>query len=68
MVSGEEHSGHRGAHWQELGEEAHLVCLKNSKDRERAWVTPSLMGPCKYLSWSEWDGGHFEEAFEEDRV
>lgn len=45
-----------------------LMCLKNSKDRERAWVTPSLMGPCKYLSWSEWDGGHFEEAFEEDRV
>ena len=30
-VSGEEHSGHRCAHWQELGQEARLVCLKNSK-------------------------------------
>ena len=33
------------------------------------WVTPSLTGPCKHLSsWSEWDGGHSEEAYEEDRV
>ena len=33
------------------------------------WVTPSLTGPCKHpSSWSEWDGGHSEEACEEDRV
>ena len=62
---GEEHSRQRGRQWKELGQEARLVCLKNSKDAERArWyrVMPSLIGPCKHLSSaSEWDGGHLEQ-------
>ena len=35
---GEEHSRQRGRQWKELGQEARLVCLKNSKDSRVAGV------------------------------
>ena len=54
----------RGRNMPDVSEEQ-----QGHRESSEYWVTPSLMGPCKYLSsWSEWDGSHFEEAFEEDRV
>lgn len=54
----------RGRNMPDVSEEQ-----QGHRESSEYWVTPSLMGPRKYLSsWSEWDGSHFEEAFEEDRV